>query len=336
MSNTVAPQSPGLLEQGDPAEDVRAFRRALGQFATGITVIATNSENHLVAMAANSFSAVSLDPPLVLWSIRKESKSAPAFLDNGHFSVSVLAEDQVEVSALFGRPLLDQFTEVDWKPSRHGDPLISGAIAHFECSSEAVLDGGDHHILVGRVEHFARYDGGPLLFAQGQYCVSSSHPAMALSTPSATDDSGKHSEESLFMSLLQAADHHMSTLFQGHRQQVGLTVATARLLNRLARGSCDQDTLEQSTFLGDIAVEDALAELRERNQVTRSYDGTWALTDEGYRVRIALRRNAEKFTEQQLSGISPEDLAAAERVLTTLLTRNSNDTSLNQIPDVEP
>ncbi|GGM56102.1 flavin oxidoreductase [Micromonospora sonchi] len=311
----------GVLEQGDPAVDPRAFRRALGQFATGVTVIATSAGDQVVGLTANSFSAVSLDPPLVLWSIRKKSGRAPAFINNGHFTINVLAEDQMELAGMFGRPHEEQFAEIDWTAGRHGDPLLTGAIAHFECVNEAVLDGGDHHILVGRVERFARYDGAPLLFSQGQYGVSSSHPELALTAASAVAPCAEPAEEPLFMSLLQATDHHMSALFQAHRQQVGVTLPTSRVLNRLFRGPCTREVLEQEAFLGENAVENALSDLADEGQVVEAADGTWALTDKGREVRAALRRSAEAFTTAQLRGIPEADLAAAERVLRTLLDR---------------
>ena len=317
--------SPGPVEEGNPADDFRAFRRALGQFATGVTVIATSAGDEIVGMAANSFSTVSLDPPLVLWSIRKESKSLPAFLNNGHFSINVLGEDQMEVSGLFGRPQPDQFGQAKWNAGSHGDPLLEGAIAHFECVTESVVDGGDHHILIGRVERFARFDGAPLLFAQGQYGVPVAHPDAIPASASTTVNDSQESEESLFLSLVKAADQHMSTLFQEHRQELGVTVATGRILNRLSQGPCAADTLELETFLGESAVEDALTELAQKGQVAQLPDGKWDLTDAGREVRGALRRSAEQFTIEQLRGIPAQDLATAERVLSTLLGRGGTD-----------
>lgn len=323
MNHTIGQNITSTLEHGNPADDPRAFRRALGQFGTGIGVITTSSENGTVGMAVNSFSAVSLDPPLVLWSIRKESRSAPHFLGNGHFSVNVLADHQMELSALFGRPQPGQFEQVDWTPSVHGDPLLDGAIAQFECVNEAIFDGGDHHIVVGRVEHFARYEGAPLLFAQGQYSVPQSHPDLALTVDTSCPSDESQFEESLFMSLLQATDHHMSALFQHHRQQVGVTVATGRVLNRLSRGPCTRDDLAQDTFLGEDTADDALSALLKKDHVHRNEDTTWALTEEGRQVRRALRQSGEQFTAQQLWGISKDDLATTERVLATLLGRSS-------------
>jgi flavin reductase (DIM6/NTAB) family NADH-FMN oxidoreductase RutF len=313
---TVAGQNTNTIKSGK----IPAFRRALGQFATGVTVVTTSADDQLVGMVVNSFSAVSLDPPLVLWSIRKESKSGPSFLENGHFGISILAEDQMEVSAVFGRPQPDQFSQVGWTAGGRGAPLMVGAIAHLECVNEAVLDGGDHHILVGRVERFARFEGAPLLFAQGQYGVAESHPALtdAPSLPAAP--SRDPSEDMLFVSLLKATDQHMSALFQEYRHEVGVTVATGRVLNRLSVGSCTQETLEQDTFLGENAVETALSDLERIGQVSRAGE-TWALTEPGRRVQADLRRSAAQFTAQQLQGIPDKDVAAAERVLGALLSR---------------
>lgn len=313
--------SPSLAEEGKPADDVRAFRRALGQFATGVTVVATSAGDEMVGMAANSFSTVSLDPPLVLWSIRKESSSLAAFTNNGHFSVNVLGQDQMDISGLFGRPQPDQFGQAKWIAGRHGDPLLDGAIAHFECVTESVIEGGDHFILVGRVERFARFDGIPLLFAQGQYGVPVAHPDAFPASVSAADKDGNGSEESLFLSQLKAADHHMSTLFQEHRQELGVTVSSGRILNRLSEGPCASDSLELETFLGEGAVDDALTELAQKGQIAQLPGGEWDLTDAGREVRGALRRSAEQFTVEQLRGIPAQDLATAERVLGTLLGR---------------
>jgi flavin reductase (DIM6/NTAB) family NADH-FMN oxidoreductase RutF len=322
-TTTPSRPAPGPVEQGDPAGDARSFRRALGQFATGVTVVATSYEGEVVGMAANSFSAVSLDPPLVLWSIRKESSRCGAFSESGHFSVNVLADDQMDVSSLFGRPQPGQFDQAEWSPGTHGDPLVAGAIAQFECVTHDVLDGGDHVVLVGRVERFARFEGAPLLFAQGQYGVFETHPGLEAGPSAAPGTRYVDSEDSLFMSLLRAADHHMSALFQGHRQEVGVTVATGRILNRLARGPASLDVLEDDSYLGENAAEDAIAELAAQGHVVEEPGVGWTLTTSGAELRRTLRASAEQFTADQLRGIPRRDLEAAERVLSALLGRGT-------------
>ena len=166
-----------VIEQGDPAADGRAFRRCLGQYPTGVTVITAQNGEQLVGMAVNSFAAVSLDPPLVLWSIRRESKSARDFLEASHFAVNILAADQVEVSQRFGAGDPERFQRTPWSRGVSGAPLLSQAIAHLECKRTVVHEGGDHMILVGQVERYARFDGEPLLFSQGQYAVAQTHPS---------------------------------------------------------------------------------------------------------------------------------------------------------------
>lgn len=160
------------IDPGDPALDAQAFRRCLGQYPTGVTIITACHGGQLLGMAVNSFAAVSLAPPLVLWSIRRESRSAQAFLEAGHFAVSILADHQVDVSQAFGAAAPDRFEQVAWTPGLEGAPLIEGAIAHLECRTDIVHDGGDHHILIGRVVRQQRFEGAPLVFAQGQYAAT--------------------------------------------------------------------------------------------------------------------------------------------------------------------
>jgi len=309
-----------LAEQGEPSADGRAFRRCLGQFATGVAVITVNQENRPVGMAVNSFAAVSLDPPLVLWSIRRESGSAPAFLNAAHFAVSILSASQVETSQLFGAPHPDRFSQIGWKPGREGVPLIDRAIAHLECQLEHIHEGGDHLILVGRVNRYARFEGEPLLFAQGQYAVAQNHPRLTPpSTIKETPAANSHNE--LFMTLLKAASQHMSALFEEHRQAVGLNVASGRILNRLSVGPCDLKDLERDTYLGQNAIEDAIGDLIDQGFLLKNRDSLFELTDMGQKKREELTKRAEEFTSKKLDGISEIDIAKSKRVLIELLQR---------------
>jgi flavin reductase (DIM6/NTAB) family NADH-FMN oxidoreductase RutF len=135
----------------DPASDSREFRRCLGQFSTGVTVITARIGETPVGMTANSFSSVSLDPPLILWSVDKKSSRFPAFHAATYFAINVLAHDQINLSRHFGRALPEQFTGVDWHPGQTGAPILPGAAAVFECQREALHQAGDHVIVIGRV-----------------------------------------------------------------------------------------------------------------------------------------------------------------------------------------
>jgi flavin reductase (DIM6/NTAB) family NADH-FMN oxidoreductase RutF len=150
----------------------RAFRDALGHFPTGVTIVTTrNAEGHGVGITANSFNSVSLDPPLVLWSLAKASPNLDAFLACTHYAVNILAADQATLSRRFGETHPDRFSGVAWKPGLGGAPLIQGCSAHFECRNRTRHEGGDHLIFVGAVERFARFDRPSLLFSRSRYHV---------------------------------------------------------------------------------------------------------------------------------------------------------------------
>jgi flavin reductase (DIM6/NTAB) family NADH-FMN oxidoreductase RutF len=156
--------------------DPRELRNALGRFATGVTVITTQTPSgKLEGLTANSFSALSLDPPLVLWSIRLSAPSLPGFLAAGGFAVNVLASDQRQLAAGFATAAVDKFADVPFAFGLRGYPLLPGSIASFECQTENTIEGGDHLIFIGRVVAASYCDGEPLVFSSGEYCVPVKH-----------------------------------------------------------------------------------------------------------------------------------------------------------------
>ena len=157
----------------DPANQ-RSLRTALGRFATGVTVITTRTpQGKLEGLTANSFSAVSLDPPLVLWSLKQHAPSLKSFLEAGYFAVNVLEAGQVALARHFAVPRRDKFDGLAFVPGLGGCPLLPGTLAAFECSTHATMDGGDHVIFLGRVHRASHGDGEPLIFSAGRYCT---HP----------------------------------------------------------------------------------------------------------------------------------------------------------------
>src|SRR5947199_6694864 len=145
--------------------NTRELRNALGSFATGVTIITTRDrEGKLHGMTANSFSSVSLDPPLVLWSSSLYAQSLPAFQEGSHFVVNILAFDQIELSNKFATQSDDKFIDVDHIIPESGAPVIVGSAAHFECRNEFRHYGGDHIIFNGHVARFAYSDNPTLLF----------------------------------------------------------------------------------------------------------------------------------------------------------------------------
>ncbi|MDP9607410.1 UNVERIFIED_ORG: flavin reductase (DIM6/NTAB) family NADH-FMN oxidoreductase RutF [Variovorax paradoxus] len=157
--------------------DRRDFRKALGQFSTGVTVITTRAiDGRRVGMTANSFSSVSLDPPLVLWSLARQAPSVADFTGASHFAINVLAANQHHLSRQFSTPQPDKFGGVDCCEGTAGVPLLNGVIARFVCRNVRQYDGGDHLIFIGEVERYERFDGEPLVFHSGYYQVTTRHP----------------------------------------------------------------------------------------------------------------------------------------------------------------
>lgn len=151
--------------------DTRAFRAALGAFPTGVAVITTaaSAEHHL-GITVNSFTSVSLEPPLVLWCMDKKSDRYHAFTKARCYTVSILGTEHQDVSSRLANRGSHSLDGIALKATRLGPPALADALAIFECEAEAVHEAGDHAILIGRVIHFSRHDGGaPLVFFRGKY-----------------------------------------------------------------------------------------------------------------------------------------------------------------------
>lgn len=150
--------------------DPRAFRQALGQFATGVAIVTTPGDGkRAIGVTINSFNSVSIDPPLVLFSIARAAYSLDALLTATGYAINVLSQRQRWISDQFARAQADKWSRVDHEIGELGAPLIKGALAHFECLPHANYEGGDHIIFVGKVRRFSSVSGQPLVFFRGSY-----------------------------------------------------------------------------------------------------------------------------------------------------------------------
>jgi flavin reductase (DIM6/NTAB) family NADH-FMN oxidoreductase RutF len=172
MASASSSPSPPVSPGREPAAtfDPRDFRNALGSFGTGVTVItAATADGRRAGLTCNSFASVSLDPPLVLWSLVVHSPSMPIFQEASHFAVNVLAVSQVDVALRFARPADDKFAGIAWEPGLGSAPLLPGVVATFQCRNSYRYYGGDHVIFMGAVEtYFYNFDD-PLLFSRGAF-----------------------------------------------------------------------------------------------------------------------------------------------------------------------
>lgn len=148
----------------------QALRAALGRFTTGVTIVACRGlAGEPVGLTANSFSALSLQPPLVLWSLRRSSPTLAAFVAAAHFSVNVLSEEQVDLSRRFASPIADKFAGGPWSDGIGGVPVLAGCAAVFECEQVSNQPAGDHLLFIGRVLAAAESPVAPLVFQSGHY-----------------------------------------------------------------------------------------------------------------------------------------------------------------------
>jgi len=150
--------------------DNRLFRDVLGQFCTGVVAITSiDSNGHRIGITVNSFSSLSLNPPLILWSIAKTSDSYQNFILDSSFIVNILARDQEDIAAKFSIPDKDKFTGVETKLGLNNIPMIHGCMAYLQCDVYSRYEGGDHDIIVGLVNKFVNIKKDPLVFFNGKY-----------------------------------------------------------------------------------------------------------------------------------------------------------------------
>jgi flavin reductase (DIM6/NTAB) family NADH-FMN oxidoreductase RutF len=166
----------------NPPFDTRKLRDVLGTFVTGVTIVTTRDPSGIGhGVTANSFSSVSLDPALVLWSQSMTSRSHNAFKESDHFAVHILAEDQIEISNYFAKSRDNKFDGIDHGLGIADLPIIGGCAAYLECSKVAEYPGGDHIVFLGKVERFYGFPKRPLAFYCGKYAVASLHDSVQIS-----------------------------------------------------------------------------------------------------------------------------------------------------------
>jgi 3-hydroxy-9,10-secoandrosta-1,3,5(10)-triene-9,17-dione monooxygenase reductase component len=150
--------------------DIKSFRNALGSYGTGVAIVTTrDGAGTKIGMTINSFASVSLNPPLILWSVQNDSPSSQGFRDADHFAVTILSVEQQGIASQFARTADDKFADIPFTLNDQGVPLLEGGLAQFECRTYARYPGGDHDILVGEVLRFRTAAGAALGFLAGRF-----------------------------------------------------------------------------------------------------------------------------------------------------------------------
>jgi 3-hydroxy-9,10-secoandrosta-1,3,5(10)-triene-9,17-dione monooxygenase reductase component len=166
---TVMAEEARMLAQFTPVSDQTLMRAVLGHYATGVTIVTSEDENGPAGFTCQSFQALSLDPALIIFCVGKSSTSWPRIRESGHFAVNVLEEGQEALCRAFAASGTDKFSSATWSTSLNGSPILDDVLAWIDCTIEAVHDGGDHDIVVGKVHDLHARDAAPLLFFQGKY-----------------------------------------------------------------------------------------------------------------------------------------------------------------------
>ncbi|NIE57310.1 MULTISPECIES: flavin reductase family protein [unclassified Burkholderia] len=150
--------------------DTRALRTALGSFATGVAIITARApDGCVIGLTVNSFNSVSMEPPLIVWSLSRTSSRFDAFQQVTHYAAHVLALDQVELAQRFATSVGDKFLGLVVSPGLGGAPLLEGCSARFECQIASRIDAGDHRMFIGSVERFSAVPRKPLVYHGGRY-----------------------------------------------------------------------------------------------------------------------------------------------------------------------
>lgn len=233
----------GESSAGIPGQalDSRALRSALGAFATGVTIVCTrNAEGQDIGITANSFNSVSLDPPMVLWSLSRKSLSLPSFEQSPYFAVHVLAADQDDLSRLFATQGASKFERLSVERGFGNLPLIDGCAALFQCRTAFTYDAGDHIIFVGEVLAFAAFQRPPLLFHAGNYALAVEKKLPTAAARLASEAVGDPSHDFLF-GLLGRAHNHIYREIQAELGQDALSPEHLSALSLLGKSGSAAD-----------------------------------------------------------------------------------------------
>jgi flavin reductase (DIM6/NTAB) family NADH-FMN oxidoreductase RutF/DNA-binding MarR family transcriptional regulator len=318
--------SKDVIEKGDPASDARGFRRCLSQFATGIVIVTTDNEGDRAGVTVNSFSSVSLDPPLVLWAIGRQSRSFKTFQDCSQFAINVLATDQIELSRQFSGSRENKFEGVTVLSGTSEAPLIDGALAHLECYMHSRVEAGDHLLIIGKVKSYTTYKGEPLLFTQGKYGLADEHPSVSRAVLGEPQGENPTFWGDDLVSLVFEAHYRLSADYDERRALLNITAPEARILAALySHGPMSFDELVRATFLSDLNAEDILTTLTSRGLLEKESSGSFALLAAGRRVREENRNNWNEFCSSQTRSIASGDVQRACKALGQLISQSRDD-----------
>lgn len=288
--------------------DIKTFRRALGQFPTGVTIITTKDEKgEPIGVTASSFNSVSISPALVLWSVDKGAFSASIMENASHFAVNILSKSQIDMSNRFAGRGEDKFAGIDYSECPNGSPLFKDCSAQFECKTWNVYEGGDHLIIVGEVLDY-RHDEAqpPLVFACGSYAVSMQHPSTVASDTLNVPGDSLLGDYMLY--LLRVAYTNCSTqLYPELMAKHGIAPEEWRALTLLSdTGKAESTYLAQMIGQPTDVFKSTVERMQTKGYLNSLADGQVQLTQEGTDMATRLFEIAKSQEENLLSGLNDQ------------------------------
>lgn len=299
--------------------DSKSFRRALGNFATGVTIItAQNAKGEKVGVTANSFNSVSLEPPLILWSIDKRSSSYEVFTEATHFAVNILAADQIDLSNKFARSKDDKYASVDYELGVGNVPVLKECSAVFECERFNILEGGDHWIIIGKVVHYQDNGRSPLLYHQGAYSSVLPHPSLNIKPQEGEEVFPGRLYDNMYYLLTQAARAYTND-YQPKQLASGYRTSEARMLLVLeSKTATSKDCLQREVAMPLREIEQA-ADILIRKGLMVDAEKTYELTDQGIQAAQMLYQIAESHQKEVFEKYSDDDKSLFKKMLKDLI-----------------
>lgn len=305
--------------------DPQAFRAALGTFTTGVTIITTQAEDGSpVGITANSFNSVSLNPPLVLWSLAKNARSLPVFSTGKHWNVHVLSSEQETLSGRFAMQGENKFAEVELDAGVSEAPLLQDCTARFQCRTAFQYEGGDHVIFVGEVLAFDHSERAPLAFQSGQYALATRKPRSELRLATTPPPPECSYTEDLLGYLLGRAHYQMLNALRRLLKNQQLDEHAFFILSVL----CIRDNLtieELNTFVeytGHVVSLASMRFLELQKLVAREVNGgqvRYVLTADGREASLQELALAKAVEEDISAKLSAGDAQALKVLLKRLI-----------------
>jgi 3-hydroxy-9,10-secoandrosta-1,3,5(10)-triene-9,17-dione monooxygenase reductase component len=304
-----------------PSFDPKAFRTALGTFTTGVTIItAQAADGSAVGITANSFNSVSLDPPLVLWSLAKSANSLPVFTDSKHWNVHVLSVDQESLSGRFASRGEDKFAGIQLDDGITQAPLLPNCTARFQCRTAFTHDGGDHIIFIGEVIGFDHNELPPLVYQSGQYALTARKPREEVRLTKTEPPPECSYTEDLLGYLLGRAHFQMVNRLQGLLHDQHLDQAQFFILSVL----CIRDRLtldEINDYIGytghTVDQADMQVLVSARHVVMEG--PRYRLTADGREASLLQIAQAKAIEEDLVETLGPGDALALKLLLKRLI-----------------